>query len=68
MKAPRTGAQRQAAHKARMQAAGLVKFTAWVHADDLPEVRRMMFLLHNTHAERLAKWLADNPKYMSENG
>ena len=34
MTAPKTPAQRQAAHKARQQAAGLVRVSIWVRAED----------------------------------
>ena len=57
MKAPRTGAQRQAAYKARQQAAGLVQFTAWVHPAFIPALRQVV-----------AKSQACAQKRMSENG
>ena len=57
MKTPQTGAQRQAAHKARMQAAGLVRFASWVHPNHAPVLR-----------ELIRCWLAKPKKSMSENG
>lgn len=37
----KTPAQRQASRKARLQAAGLVRFSRWVHADDVQELRAL---------------------------
>ena len=39
MTTAKTNAQRQAAHKARRLAAGLVQFNRWVHPDDVPALR-----------------------------
>ena len=50
MTTPRTGAQRQAAHKARMQAAGLVRFTAWVRSDEVQAVRELIAWVRETCA------------------
>jgi hypothetical protein len=35
----KTPAQRQAARKARLLAAGFVRWVRWVHADDVPALR-----------------------------
>ena len=50
MKAPRTGAQRQAAHKARMQAAGLVRISEWVRPDEVQAVRELIAWVRETCA------------------
>lgn len=47
MTAPKTNAQRQADHKARMEAAGYKLFKRWVHLKDVP------------HVESYAKWLEE---------
>ena len=52
MKAPRTGAQRQAAHKARMQAAGLVRVSVWVPVLDAPSLSAMASLWVELHARK----------------
>ena len=41
MTAAKTAAQRQASRKARLQAAGLVRFFRWVHADDVQALRAL---------------------------
>ena len=38
----KTSAQRQANLKARRLAAGMVKFTHWVHADDVAALKQMI--------------------------
>lgn len=38
---PKTAAQRQAKHKARQIAAGLVQLKRWVHPDDAPVLKAL---------------------------
>jgi hypothetical protein len=49
----KTSAQRQANLKARRLAAGMVKFTHWVHADDVAALRAMTGELQQRRAFRL---------------
>ena len=67
MTTPRTGAQRQASHKARMQAAGLVRISAWVRPDEVQAVRELIAWVRETCAKSQpdAKIV---PLLMSENG
>ena len=65
MTAPRTGAQRQAAHKARQQAAGLVRVAVWVYPDDAEMIRATAALWVDRSRQPHAK-IVRLP--MSENG
>ena len=62
MPAPQTGAQRQAAHKARMQAAGLVRISVWVDPKNAQALRDLADRIERLHAagdrgRRLARGL-----------
>ena len=69
MKAPRTGAQRQAAHKARMQAAGLVRVAVWVYPEDAKWMRATAALWVTNHVRKRPQPDAKIVQLtMSENG
>lgn len=48
--AAKTSAQRQANLKARRLAAGMVKFTHWVHADDVAALKRALKIIADVRA------------------
>ena len=51
MQGAKTPAQRQASRKARLQAAGLVRWSRWVHADDAAELARLAAELQRKRTE-----------------
>jgi hypothetical protein len=52
MSAAKTPAQRQAARKARLRAAGLVQFKCWAHPDDALILKKTVAKLARLRAKR----------------
>lgn len=62
MTPPRTGAQRQAAHKARQEARGLVKVTAWVPALDAPALLAIAKMWADSYLRQRPAFVSDLPR------
>ena len=57
---PKTGAQRQAAHKARQQAAGLVRVAVWVYPSEVEAIPKLIAWLRATTRQNRKVGMSEN--------